>query len=460
MRIIEYVSESVGHGTGADSVLPRLIRTLADFDPGADDAVRVDAIRQLEELKSAAASVQARITAEFATSQREANVIAGMPAERAERGIASQVALAKRTSPFHARRYLGWAKILTTELPKTFAALQAGVTTEWRAMIVARETAWLSREDRATVDREMASRLEHLGDKKTESEAKKVAYRLDPGGYVDRLRNAVKDRRVSLRPAPDTMARITALLPVADGVASYATLGRDADTLVAAGDSRSRGQIMADLLVERLTGQTTADGTPVEVQVVIGADTLLDTENTENTATDAGESGTCGHQPSGAGAEPAHVSGYGPVPASWARELALAGSAPHWLRRLFTRPDTGELMSMETTRRLFTDAQRRFVLARDQVCRTPYCEAPIRHVDHVVPVEAGGPTRVGNAQGLCAACNFAKQAPGWRARPGPGGRITITTPTGHRYHSRSPDLMHTSASALEVDAGALLHAAA
>jgi hypothetical protein len=76
-------------------------------------------------------------------------------------------------------------------------------------MLVARETAWLSREDRAVVDAELAPRLESLGDKKTEVEARKSAYRVDPDGYLTRLRNAESDRRVSLRPAPDAMTRLT-----------------------------------------------------------------------------------------------------------------------------------------------------------------------------------------------------------------------------------------------------------
>ena len=74
---------------------------------------------------------------------------------------------------------------------------------------------------------------------------------------------------------------------------------------------------------------------------------------------------------------------------------------------------------------------------RDQTCRTPWCDAPIRHCDHVIAVEAGGATSAGNGQGLCEECNYAKQAPGWTARPRPGPRHTIetTTPTGHRYLS-------------------------
>ncbi|HWU23465.1 MAG TPA: DUF222 domain-containing protein [Nocardioides sp.] len=125
-------------------------------------------------------------------------------------------------------------------------------------MIVARETAWLSREHRTAVDRDLAPRLESLGDKRVEAEAKKAAYRIDPAGFVDRLHNSERDRRVTLRPAPDAMTRLTALLPVAQGVAAYTALARHADTNIATGDERGRGHVMADTLVERLTGQAHA----------------------------------------------------------------------------------------------------------------------------------------------------------------------------------------------------------
>jgi hypothetical protein len=406
--------ESVtGPDTGA-AALTGLIRTLRDLPTDADDAVLIDRIRLLEELKSTASAVQARATARFAASQRQAQLDAGVPAERAERGIAAQIGLARRISHFQARRYLGWAKILTAELPATFAELEAGKTTEWRAMLVARETAWLSPEHRAAVDRELAPRLEALGDKRVETETKKAAYRLDPTGYVDRLSHAANERRVSLRPAPDAMTRLTALLPVAQGVAVYAALGRDADTHTASGDTRGRGQVMADTLVERVTGQTHADQIPVEINLVIDTDTLL-----------------------GNGTEPALIDGV-PVPATTARELALQADAPRWLRRLYTQPESGELISMDSKRRLFTKGQRRFITLRDQVCRTPWCEAPIRHTDHVRPAEHGGETSLANGAGLCVACNHAKQAPGWHARPGPDGKFDLITPTGHRYRSRPP----------------------
>jgi hypothetical protein len=141
------MSESVSGPDAGTVALTGLIRTLRELPAGDDGAAQIDQIRLLEELKSTAAAVQARVTAEFAASQRQAQLDAGIPAERADRGVASQIGLARRVSHFQARRYLGWARILTAELPATFAELEAGRTSEWRAMLVARETAWLSREE-------------------------------------------------------------------------------------------------------------------------------------------------------------------------------------------------------------------------------------------------------------------------------------------------------------------------
>jgi hypothetical protein len=97
---------------------------------------------------------------------------------------------------------------------------------------------------------------------------------------------------------------------------------------------------------------------------------------------------------------------------------------------------------MDSRRRCFTPTQRRFIQIRDQTCRTPWCDAPIRHTDHITPANHHGPTQVNNGQGYCQACNHTKQAPGWHTHvaPGPGPHtVQITTPTGHRYQSRAPD---------------------
>jgi hypothetical protein len=113
-----------------------------------------------------------------------------------------------------------------------------------------------------------------------------------------------------------------------------------------------------------------------------------------------------------------------------------------WLRRLYTAPGTGELTAMDSRARLFPAGLRRFIQARDDTCRTPYCDAPIRHHDHIVPWHKDGPTSLSNGAGLCEACNHTKELPGWKAQPRPGPRhtIEITTPTGHTYRSTAPPL--------------------
>jgi hypothetical protein len=401
--------------------LAEMVSSLRRLEADVGDGERVDQIRLLEELKSAAAAVQAQVAAEFAASQEAAQAEAGVPAAEVGQGVAAQVGLARRESPFKARRYLGWAKIVTTELPHTLEALRRGETTEWRAMLVGRETGWLSARHRAQVDAALAGHLGGWGDRRTAAEARKVAVRLDPHGAADRARTAPRDRRVSLRPAPDTMCYLTGLLPVQQGVAVLAALTRQADALRSAGDPRSRGQLMADTLVQRVTGQATAPATPVEVNLVMSDRSLL-----------------------GADDEPAHLAGYGPVPAPLARRMLREAddTTRIWVRRLFTRPETGQLVAMDSQRRFFDGGLRRFLIARDQYCRTPWCGAPIRHGDHVIPVQDGGPTSADNGQGLCQACNHTKQAPGWRTAPAPAGAaeaVTITTPTGHTYTSRAPD---------------------
>ena len=383
----------------------------------AEDADRIDALRALEQLKAAAASAQARLTVELAASQRSEQEAAGVPARDLGKGIAAQVALARRDSPFKGSRHLGLAQALE-EMPHTSAAFARGDLSEWRVTLAVRETACLTREDRAAVDAALAARpggLASLGDRTLVRECRRLAYRLDPHSFTRRSSRAVAERRVSLRPAPDTMSLLTGLLPVVQGVAVYAALTGHADSLRSQGDERSRGQIMADTLVERVTGQATAAAVPVEVALVMSDRALLD-----------------GH------ADPAEVVGFGPVPAPFARAWLADTEAAVWLRRLYTRPGDESLVAMDSTRRVFTGQLRRFIEIRDQACRTPWCDAPVRHIDHPRRYADGGATTATNGQGLCEACNHAKEAPGWHAGASGDGAVQTVTPTGHRHSSPVP----------------------
>ncbi|QDW30116.1 DUF222 domain-containing protein [Arthrobacter sp. KBS0702] len=414
-----------------------LARIVADLPAPASAAALIDETRELEDLKSALAARQARLSVTFDLLQRREQAAAGLPADQLGSGVAAQIALARRESPARGGRLLGLARALVTEMPHTLAALETGQLNEWRATLLVRETACLPAADRTAVDEELApdtGAFDGAGDRAITAAARAAAYRRDPRSATQRAAHAETERHVSLRPAPDTMCYLTALLPVAQGVAVHAALTRAADAARSDGDTRSRGQLMADTLLERTTGK--AGGiSGIEIQLVMTDRTPLQGDS-----------------------EPARLPGYGIVPAGWARALlqnartaAAGGSGDEqvfstWLRRLYTAPATGDLVAMDSRARLFPPGHRRFIQARDHTCRTPYCDAPIRHLDHIIPWHNGGTTNLGNGAGLCEACNHTKETPGWNAQPRPGPRHTLqlTTPTGHNYHSTAPPLPGTA----------------
>jgi hypothetical protein len=466
-------ADAVGSGAADADVANFAVK-----DSAARDAGRIDAIRALEELKAAAAAAQARLAAAFDVSQRAAQAGAGVPVQKQGKGVAAQVALARRESPARAGRLLGFAKALVHEMPYTLAALEAGKLSEWRATLLVRETACLAVEDRRRVDQAVAGNpeaLDGMGERKLVAEAKRAAYRIDPHSVANRAARAAEERFVGFRPAPDTMVWVSALLPVREGTGVRAALEQAADAARRQGDARTRGQVMADTFYQRLTGREPAEPVDVEIQLVMTDRTLFQGES-----------------------EPAHLPGYGIIPAQDARNIARgarniargarniargdsAGRASQtgggrqarqpadsaeaadaadaagrlWLRRLYTAPATGALIGMDSRARLVPQNLRRMIQARDRTCRTPWCDAPIRHHDHVVAWNAGGPTTETNIQGLCENCNQAKEAPGWqatpvtpedasasgaRAQPGARHTVRITTPTGHAYHSTAPPL--------------------
>jgi hypothetical protein len=216
------------------------------------------------------------------------------------------------------------------------------------------------------------------------------------------------------------MSVLSGLLPVEQGVACLAALRRHTDEVVATGDTRTRDQIMADTLVERVTGQARATDVDVEVCIVLPVDTLLD--------------------PDAGGA--ADVTGYGPIPAEIAHEILADTRGRRWWRRLFTAP--GGVVGTDPRRRLFDGTLAHLIRIRDGGrCRDPFCDAPIRHLDHIAPHRAGGPTSLANGRGVCARGNYVREMPGWRVELVHDGlgrhphTVRTTTPTGHTYVSRA-----------------------
>ena len=397
---------------------------LAAVDPHADEAALIERIAWLERVKSAAAAGQASAAAALDEKRRADEAAAGVPKAKQGRGVAGEVALARHDSPARGGRHLGLAKALVHEMPHTLAALECGALSEWRATLIARESACLDVEDRRTLDAELCadvSKLEGMGDARITAAAKEIAARLDAQAVVDRAAKAEADRCVTIRPAPDCMTYVTALLPVAQGVSVYAALKRAADTTF---DDRSRGQVMADTLVERVTGHPAEEPEHVALNLVMSDQALWGQDNA-----------------------PAVLDGYGPIPASVAqglvRDAVVDERSLATLRRLYRNPQSGSLVAMESRSRLFPMGLAGFIGMRDRTCRTPYCDAPIRHRDHATPRNRGGPTTATNGLGECERCNYTKEAPGWRVNAADENGVhtaEFVTPTGARYRSIAPPL--------------------
>jgi hypothetical protein len=358
----------------------------------------------------------------FARSQVAAQRRAVLADPRAVgRGIADQLALACRVSPSEGSRRLGVARALHAELPATGGLLRGGRISAYVAGLVTSEPGHRDPDRRRAVDGRLAGELGDCAPRRAAMLARKYAYAADPQGYAQRGRTARADRRVGLRPAPDTMAILSGVLPVEQGVACLAALRTHTDSVKDTGDARSRGQIMADTLVERITGQVAATDVSVEVAIVVPVDALV-----------------------GAGtATTAEVVGFGPIPAELAKDVLAGSRGRRWWRRLFTGPHGG-VVGGDRARRCFDGTLAALVGYRDGGrCREPFCDAPAREVDHIVPHRSGGPTTFTNGRSACVRSNQVREMPGWVVRLVHDGRgvhphtVITVTPTGHTYVSRA-----------------------
>ena len=396
--------------------LGRFLRGAAVAESEDDALARITA---LEELTATIAAAQSAEAVAFAELRRDRDRLNGLPVQEWGVRAGDEVGLAKRVSPGSGRKFLTAAQALVTELPGTYAALAAGEISADRARIVVEETATLDPGDRRRVDTRMRESLGQSGPRGLRTEVRALAMQVDAADAAKKAERAAAHRRVSLTTLADGMGRVSAILPLPQAVAVWTGLKAGADAVIAAGEAHGRRhpQIMADGFVERLTGQTRAAAVPTEVHVVIDAESLF-----------------------ADGMVPAWMPGFGPLPAESARTFLAANEAEVFIRRMFTRVTDGQLVGTESRSRAFTGRLRQMVIFRDDRCRTPWCDAPIKHADHAQPFAAGGDTSWENGSGLCASCNYAKEHPGWSHEATATG-LTVTTPTGRRYATTTPPFL-------------------
>lgn len=397
----------------------------------------VSMLKVVAVLINALTALQARVQAALLTVRRDEAEQAGRSLRPVRGAVTREIGLACRTSPYLSAQSLKRSLTVPARLPLAWERWVAGELTEERVAGLVRESRHLDQEAAARVDQAVSPQLGKKSKKEADHLIRTAVVAADPATAAERARRALEDRYASARPAGEGMISLQALLPGLEGQAVWTGLEQRAGVIRGTGDQRSKDQIKADLLVEGLISYLTyledsddASGTQqkrkrprpaVQVQLVMTDASLL------------------GHSETAARAH-----GLGPVPApvarEWAREAVEEERAE--LIRLWTRPGTGKLVAMDSKRRLFPTSLARYITTRDHLCRTPWCGAPIRQLDHVIPHARGGATSSGNAQGLCVQCNEHKDNPGWHHVPGAGGAVTITTPTGDIHTSTPEELPH------------------
>ncbi|WP_083510351.1 HNH endonuclease signature motif containing protein [Pseudarthrobacter sulfonivorans] len=404
----------------------------------------LDGLAEISRLDAKSAALKVWLAAGYSAA---AEALAG-PAESPqdhtgqEMAVVAEVACALTVSERSAGALLAESHVLTTALPLTFAALQAGTISWQHARIMVDET--------TNLDPTGAQGLEaHFLDPFVVNPARGRAGELIPGRFRHKARTwrerhhpvsiekrhtrSAADRRVEYAPDRDGMAWLSAYLPAdqAAGIWDRTTAG--ARALQGPHEDRPLTQLRADTVATWLLTagtETTAEkstnngvgtaGVPspaAQVLVTVPVFALM-----------------------GLTDEPATLDGYGPIPASIARRLVADGASS--FRRVLTDPRDGAPLEIGRTSYRIPPAMRQWLRLRDGKCPFPGCsnQSLDNEADHLLAWADGGTTGISNLGQPCPKHHRLKHTTGWRPTEAgtdePPGWIS---PTGRRYQSEHQD---------------------
>ncbi|GGI88629.1 DUF222 domain-containing protein [Pseudarthrobacter scleromae] len=456
------VAGSPGSGTAVPGSPASGLAGGVDDDPlqrVADGALDVLAGVARSEAKLAAVKAQAVQVLAAATS-----VLNGPPSSPQEatakgRSLVAEVSCALAIGDRAAGALLAESHALTTALPRTLAALGSGTISWAHAREMVNQTVGLDRAGAAALEEyfldpdtprpDGAATIGEMPAYRFKAKARTWRERHHPESLEKRHAKGVADRRVEYAPDQDGMAWLSAYLPAHQAMAGWNRLNALARAAQGPHEARTLTQIRADTFAEAIltsgTGHTDsthgrADSPCVPADTSAGAGAGTDP---------AGLSSPIRAQVlvtvpvvtlMGLTDEPAMLDGYGPIPASMARDLVANGADA--FHRVLIDPRDGAPLEIGRTSYRVTKAMRNWLRLRDGTCPFPGCSNPSldNEADHLLAWHNGGTTGISNLGQPCPKHHKLRHTTGWTPTPATKNQPPgWTSPTGRHYKSEHQD---------------------
>ncbi|ONI84239.1 hypothetical protein ALI144C_16385 [Actinosynnema sp. ALI-1.44] len=317
-------------------------------------------------------------------------------------GAAEEVAMELSVSPNTAAAHLSQAKSLVARLPATVNALEAGEIDYTRTKALHDYTTELNADQAAEVEKRVLEGGKRDNLTRFKHALRRTVIRVDPRGAEQRRQRAREHRDVTKWDKPDGTATLGITLDPHEAHMAYHQITTLAAQRTTPG--RSLAQRRADVFMDMVLGKE-MNRPPVTVNVLVPMTTLL-----------------------GLNQEPGEISGYGPITAEYARELAHDAT---W-RRVITDP-TGHVLEV-SRRRFASPALKRHLDLRDRTCRQPGCTVPAERcqTDHTIPHATGGLTSAANTSTFCERHNLMRQRTDWKLDQPTPGTLLFRTPANRK----------------------------
>ena len=396
-----------------------ILAELAAIDPNTlTMAARIDYLTAIERQESWLQALMQRAIVAVAGRDSADNPDPIFGVDESER---EDISTALRLSPNGAQIKIDIARALTNHLPNTCSALAVGEISSAHANAIARETvSALNRGLPESVIFEIENRAIAYAEFHTPSQVgnlvRKVIAQRSPEEFEDAVLSAQEERRVSCFDEPNGMSTIIALLPAHEAkVVMNALEAHILRSAPRSDDDRSKDMLRADALAAIASSylassldQVAPHRRPLTVNVTIDLPTLM-----------------------GLAENPGELAGYGPIPASIAREIA---SDARW-KRFITEPITGNLLDFGREHYEPPQALKDFLIARDRTCRFPGCRrsATLSDLDHAQSWNNGGETSPDNLGALCRRHHKLKTHHGWRVESFADGSCMWRSPFGKEF---------------------------